>query len=471
MASSSEKNLCCPICHEIFTDPVVLSCSHSFCQACVRSWWKVKQINECPVCKERPLSDPPISLALRNLCLAEKTKLSAGMEPGICSQHNEKLKLFCLDHQQSVCVVCRDSKAHSNHRFRPIDEAADERREEVRESLTALREKLKLFEEAKGSCDQNAKHIKSQNRNTEKQIRDQFKKFQQLLQQEEEARIAALKEDEREKSKAMREESEALSRIISDLSNTIRETEKQLKADSASFLRSYKAALTTAEQRRLQEDPAPSAGALLDVAKHLGNLSFNIWIQMKPAVCFSAVVLDPNTAHPELTPADDLSAAAHGERVKLPDNPERFGRCRAVLGSEGFTSGSHSWEVEVGEGGGWEVGVAAESADRKGSVGSGSWRIGLDGAFLAFFPPARSSILVVKPPRRIRVHLDCERGKLSFSDADTGGHIHTFSHCFTEKLFPFFSIKKEKTLKMITRPVSASVDQRGEESSASAGKK
>uniref|UniRef100_A0A3B5LAX6 RING-type domain-containing protein n=1 Tax=Xiphophorus couchianus TaxID=32473 RepID=A0A3B5LAX6_9TELE len=267
MASGSEKNLSCPICHEIFTDPVVLSCSHSFCQACVQSWWKEKLINECPVCKERPLSNPPISSALRNLCLAEKTRLSAGAEPGLCSQHSEKLKLFCLDHQ-------------------PIDEAAEERREEVRESLTALREQLK---------------------NTEKQIRDQFRKFHQLLQEEEEARIAALREEERQKSKALREESEALSRIISDFSTTIRETEKQLKADSVSFLRSYKAALTTAEQRRLQDDPAPSAGALLDVAKHLGNLAFNIWIQMKAAVCFSAVVLDPNTAHPELTPDDDLS--------------------------------------------------------------------------------------------------------------------------------------------------------------------
>uniref|UniRef100_A0A3B5Q1M7 RING-type domain-containing protein n=1 Tax=Xiphophorus maculatus TaxID=8083 RepID=A0A3B5Q1M7_XIPMA len=199
------KDLSCPICFDIFSDPVVLSCSHSFCRACLQRWWSERRRDSCPLCKEISSfrsPNPPISSALRNLCLAEKTRLSAGAEPGLCSQHSEKLKLFCLDHQQSVCVVCRDSKAHSNHRFRPIDEAAEERREEVRESLTALREQLKLFEEAKGSRDQNAKHIKSQNRNTEKQIRDQFRKFHQLLQEEEEARIAALREEERQKSKA-----------------------------------------------------------------------------------------------------------------------------------------------------------------------------------------------------------------------------------------------------------------------------
>ncbi|KAM4741219.1 E3 ubiquitin-protein ligase TRIM35-like [Anableps anableps] len=463
MASGSERDLFCPVCHDIFRDPVVLSCSHSFCQCCVRSWWREKQINECPVCKERPLSNPPVSLTLKNLCEAyleaENLTLSAGSELDLCRQHNEKLKLFCLDHQQSVCVVCRDSRAHSNHRFRPINEAAEDHREEVRESLRTLRDKLKLFERAKGSCDQNAKHIKIQNRNTEKQIKDQFKKFHQLLQEEEEARISALRQEERQKSKLMRDKSEALSRIMSDISNTIRATEKQLKAENVSFLHAYKDALKRMDQYHLLADPGPSSGALMDVVKHLGNLSFNIWCKMKEAVCYSAVILDPNTAHRELMLSEDLTAVTHGERHKLPDNPERFDCCCVVLGSAGLSSGSHSWDVEVGDNSGWDLGVAAESVERKGFIGSGSWRIGFDGTYRAISPPGRSAVLAIKAPRRIRVHLDWERGKLSFSDADTGAHIHTFTHSFTEKLFPYFSVKKEQRLNILAKNVSSAVDQ------------
>ncbi|KAJ4943557.1 hypothetical protein JOQ06_006057 [Pogonophryne albipinna] len=48
MASRLEEDLCCSVCHDIFKDPVVLSCSHSFCRACLQSWWTEK-VTECPL--------------------------------------------------------------------------------------------------------------------------------------------------------------------------------------------------------------------------------------------------------------------------------------------------------------------------------------------------------------------------------------------------------------------------------------
>uniref|UniRef100_A0A3B4X5Y1 RING-type domain-containing protein n=1 Tax=Seriola lalandi dorsalis TaxID=1841481 RepID=A0A3B4X5Y1_SERLL len=68
MSSRSEEELTCPVCHDIFKEPVVLSCSHSFCRDCLQRWWREKVIHECPVCKRSSNTEPPVSLALKNLC-------------------------------------------------------------------------------------------------------------------------------------------------------------------------------------------------------------------------------------------------------------------------------------------------------------------------------------------------------------------------------------------------------------------
>ncbi|XP_042261486.1 zinc-binding protein A33-like [Thunnus maccoyii] len=460
MSSRSEEDLCCPVCHDVFRDPVVLSCSHSFCKDCLKSWWREKSTCECPVCKRRSSkSEPPRNLVLKKLCESFLQDGDQRASEALCSLHSEKLKLFCLDHQQPVCVVCRDSEQHTNHRFRPIDEAARQHKKELEETLKPLKEKLKVCEEVKVKFGQTAEHIKVQARHTERQIKEKFKKLHQFLEEEEEARMAALREEEEQKSQMMKEKMEALSREIAALSHTVRATEEELRAEGVSFLHNYKAAVERVQRCPLLDDPQLLSGALIDQAKHLGNLAFNIWNNMKEMVSYTPVILDPNTVYPELILSEDLTSVRRVARQQLPDNPERFNYYLSVLGSEGFNSGSHSWDVEVGNSTYWILGVLSESAQRKGTIESGLWRIGFyNGEYLAWSPSASSTSLSVKKKlQRIRVNLDWNRGNLSFSDPDTNTHIHTFTHTFTDRLFPYINTVNE--LKISPLKVSATVEQ------------
>ncbi|XP_031436023.1 E3 ubiquitin-protein ligase TRIM69-like [Clupea harengus] len=215
------------------------------------------------------------------------------------------------------------------------------------------------------------------------------------------------------------------------------------------------------------QDPERVSGALINVAKHLGNLKFRVWEKMQEIVQYTPVTLDPNTAHPDLILSEDLTSVRDSDEwQQLPDNPERFDEKASVLGSEGFNSGTHCWDVEVGENTWWVVGVMTESLQRKGDYTSmsGWWYVGYDDdEYGAYSPPQPSTRLTVKQKlQRIRVQLDWDRRKLSFSDPDNNTHLHTVTHTFTERVLPYFNVTCNLSpLRMLPVRASSSMNSQG----------
>lgn len=155
-------------------------------------------------------------------------------------------------------------------------------------------------------------------------------------------------------------------------------------------------------------------------------------------------VLDPNTAQSNLKFSEELTCVQYSSKRVLPDNPERCTSRVCVLGATGFTSGKHSWTVNVGQGKDWYIGAAAESVKRKTAVflnpTEGFWVIGLcnGDTFWAQASP-RVKLALKRKPERITVKLNYDKGKVVFSNAEDSTTIHTFSDKFVERIFPYFS--------------------------------
>lgn len=460
-SSMLEDELSCPVCCEIFKEPVVLKCSHSFCKACLQQFWnKKKARRECPICRRKcSLTEPTVSLALKNVADTflreqERRKAVSGLGKGAsvageeavdleekCVTHGEVLKLFCMDDFEVLCCVCHTSKKHQGHKVCPLDEGAQDLKSDLKKELIPLKKNLRRLYETKQECDDTTVHIKNQTQATEKQIRQEFEELREFLDREEEARLDALQKEDEEKKELMRKKTEGITRDILTFSHAVIAIENEIASSDAHFLQNY---TNTKKRAQLpQKDPEKVSGALINVAKHVSSLKYHVWAKMVELVKYTPITLDPNTAYSWLSLSADLTSVANSGSIKqLPDNPERFGHFVFVLGSEGFTSGRHAWEVEVGGKVDWMLGVVKESIDRKGRISGcpegGFWMISYsEGEYSAMTRPS-TPLHLEGDLTRVRVQLDYDAGQVIFSDPLAMKPIYTFTDFFTEKMYPFF---------------------------------
>ncbi|KAM9843607.1 zinc-binding protein A33 isoform 2-T2 [Aulostomus maculatus] len=430
--SLPEEDLTCPVCCDIFTDPVLLSCSHSFCRGCLKRCWE-SGLRECPVCRKKSSkASPPSNLALKNVCeallLARKESLEAVDDETNCTLHGEKLKLFCLVCKEPICVVCLTSKLHRSHDCSPTEEAVLDCKDELALSLKSLQDKLDNLSRIYRTSEDMFKHIKSQVAETQRSIKSQFEQLHQVLHKEESARLAAVKKEEEEK--------------------------EQLKEEDIVLLKNFKA---------IQERSAPlgsdnMSGLLVDVAHHLCNLKYRIWEKMLDHIDYTPVTLDSNTAHPCLILSDDLTSLHYSKQTSsCPDNPERFHLSAEVVGMTVLGSGSHHWVVETGSNQDWLLGVASSSVPRNAKVNArpenGFWTLCFrDGQIRAMTSPP-TTLTAPRTPKQIKVQLDYNKGNVSFVDYADDTLLYAFTHTFKGTLLPYFYTQSSHPLKIMPEKI------------------
>nr|XP_028573451.1 uncharacterized protein LOC114590979 [Podarcis muralis] len=466
----------CPICLEYFRDPVIIpECGHNFCRACLTQCWGESEGEaSCPQCREiiqhrnlipnRPLQN------VVEILVAEKVSLpgekGAEGKGKICEKHQEPLKLFCKEEEAPICVVCDRSKEHKKHEVIPLEEASQEYKDQLRNWIEILKKETRETLAVKADFEKESQDLLKRTDSEREKMVAEFRRLRQFLEALEKNLLARMAEVEKEVARKSEEHLARLSEKLSSLENRIKVMQEKFQQPASQLLQDIRSFLQRSRAKQnLQDPPVAFPPALkwriwdfCDINPFLMGVmnkfreSLRSGLQLKK----ENVTLDPGTAHSLLILSGDLKSVRKGERHQdILNNPKRFDYQYYVLGREAFREGRHFWEVAVGSEGEWAVGVARESVKRKGEFipgpKEGFWRIGKwsDQYRVSTRNGPPVSILGGEP-KRIRVALNCEGGRVSFYDADTAALLHSFSEAsFSgETLQPFFYVSKKGILKL-----------------------
>ncbi|XP_067425851.1 E3 ubiquitin-protein ligase TRIM39-like [Emydura macquarii macquarii] len=446
LARSFQDEVTCSVCLEYFTEPVTIECGHNFCRACItqhcEQWEKGRRPElSCPQCRAQfQKGEFKRNTQLNNIVqMIKELRQNQGKEPkeDLCERHEERLKLFCEEDGEAICLVCEKSRAHKSHTVVPIEEAAQDYKVKLQGALGPLRKELEQALALMAKEEKKTTEWQRKVKNKRETIAGEFNKLHKLLREEEQLLLQRLEEEERETLQRLQENVTKLSQQSSSLQQLITEIEEKCRQTDAELLKDVKSTLTRSQSMKLQEPEAIST-ELKNVYKipecYLDMLK-RFWVD---------VTLDPDTANPWLILSEDRKCVRDGDTCQdLPNNPERFDPCPCVLGAEGFPSGRRYWEVEVGDKPEWDLGVCRESVSRKGKVRlkseDGYWDMWLrDGKYKTCTSPPTPLLMSVRPSR-VGIFLDYEAGEVSFYNVTDRSQLCTVTGTFSGTLHPYFS--------------------------------
>ncbi|XP_069810084.1 E3 ubiquitin/ISG15 ligase TRIM25-like [Dendropsophus ebraccatus] len=465
MASADLRaELKCPICLEIYTDPVNLTCGHNYCRACIDRMLNTQVgAYNCPECRTqfptRPVLQRNITLcnivtifssanpelsgsgvhcsyclysavpALQSCLHCEAslcsnhlrvhskspehvlTEATQTPEKWKCPVHKEILKYRCIVDNACICVTCCLVGEHHGHQVELLVEASEKKKETFRSFLRQLSLKRDKIEKKIQDLE-------------ERGPRDPGKEEFSIL-------VPDIKGE----------------KVLYTISSLIQLLQIKKEKVSKKIGRLEELCNSSNPMSVLQEKN-------MDLQDFINEKDDEEWKECgqklpipKTQGCLE-LVLDVSTAANNILVADDRKTMYWSSVFQnRPETPKRF-QYNQILSSQVFSSGRHYWEVETSETGDWRLGVAYDRIEKKGDqsyFGDNDKSWCLRRLYKNQYSVMHDNMVTTCPHtfscNRFRIFLDYEAGQLSFFELSSPiRHLHTVTATFTEPLYAAFGI-------------------------------
>ncbi|KAM8923805.1 nuclear factor 7, brain-like isoform 3-T3 [Pelodytes ibericus] len=433
MASASLLDeLTCCICLNIYTDPVTLSCGHSYCLVCIGNVLDTQErsgVYSCPECRIEFQERPAL----------EKNR-----------------KLRNIEHQVNTLSEAFEQQKEN---LRNILEKLTSEREEAEKRVQSLQEpRREVQEKAAGVTERVTGLIRD--------IRDQLEALEKRV-------LSEISRQEEQVSLRVSDLIRQLEIKKEDLSRKMGHIEEKLynMTDPLTVLQGQESDSTGScdaeegdnEDRERDDKKVHGVGdldvALITVTLHTGLADIVTGVKRRVlADPVSDMLLDVNMAGNYVTVSDDLKSLTWSEiNQSRPVTPQRFQDYNQVLSIRSFSSGRHYWEVEGSDVDGWRVGMAYPSIGRNGSksligYNKKSWCLWRWCNQYSMRHDSKGIQLSVSPScQRFGISLDYEAGRLSFYElCDPIRLLHTFTASFTEPLHAALCVGNNTWLRITT---------------------
>lgn len=434
----------------------------------------------------------------------------------MCQDHNQELTLYCCTEKRCICCKCM-LKSCRNHNLQDIEEQSEKERTSLLNNLVSNGHQKENIEKAIEDWNSKSENIKDFHTTLVSGVMTKFDQVRKTLEECQTLVVESTRCEEKAALAQVSDHLHLLQQHLHDLNKYHTEAEQLLdtKTSDAEFLEGLPQlapvgcapvppdvqlcgtaqmnAITKVlpEVTRLLQEELPNA--LHPVAAQAGTIeisvkssSFGITSTCRPTQTsgsfpsklktelvtdpttmstirnqlfqdYRNLMFDPETANKHIIISDQNRKATHKTSSRgntVPESPKRF-QSWQVMCTEGFSEGSHYWEVEISTFF-VQIGVAYDSLKRtkemENQIGrnSCSWSLELRSMGHSAWHGNKEVLLNLPMYKRIGVHLDCAAGSITFYGIKDGDleNLHMFHCIFFERLYPVFWIGEDVIVKL-----------------------